>query len=88
MTQSLTVKLIEEVDIRKEIDDFPGTIFSARKIRCRITAKYELYLDQQQEHSLGRRIGDILAKMNYEGDISIYSRSDSNHPIRYIRKRS
>ncbi len=88
MSQSLEARSIEEIDIKKEIEEFPGSVFSARKIRRRIVGKYDLILDQHQEHSLGRRIGDILAKMNYEGDISIYSRSDSNHPIRYIRKRS
>lgn len=76
-----------EIDIRKEIEDFPGSVFSARKIRRRIVSKYDLILDQHQEHSLGRKIGDALARMHYEGGISIYSRSDSNHPIRYVRNR-
>ena len=87
MEQSLMVRSIEEIDIRKEVEAFPGNIFSARKIRLRIIDKYGLSLDQHQEHSLGRRVGDILSRMNDEGRLSVYLRSDSRHPIRYIRKR-
>ena len=85
MSQSLVPSGKEEIDIRKEIEDFPGSIFSARKIRRRIIAKYGLYLDQHQEHSLGRRVGDVLSRMYDEGRLTVYSRSDSNHPIRYKR---
>ena len=85
MSQSLEARSIEEIDIKKEIEEFPGSVFSAKKIRCRIIDKYGLYLDQHQEHSLGRRVGDVLSRMYNEGQLTIYSRSDSNHPIRYMR---
>ena len=83
----MATRSIDEIDIRKEIESFPGSIFSARKIRRRIIDKYGLSLDQHQEHSLGRRVGDILSRMSDEGRLSVYLRSDSRHPIRYIRKR-
>lgn len=85
MSQSLVPSGKEEIDIRKEIDDFPGSIFSAKKVRRRIIDKYGLYLDQHQEHSLGRRVGDVLSRMYDEGKLSIYKRSDAHHPIRYKR---
>lgn len=88
MNESMAARSIDEIDIRKEIESFPGSIFSARKIKRRIIDKYGLYLDQRQEHSLGSKIGDILSRMNDEGLLSVYLRSDSRHPIRYIRLRS
>ncbi len=86
MTQSLQARSIEEIDIRKEVNEFPGHVFWATKIRRRIVDRYDLALDQRQEHSLGTKIGEVLSIMFSNGEIYVYSRGGSHHAIKYARK--
>lgn len=78
---------IDEIDIRKEIEDFPGIVVSAKRIRMRIERKYGLYLNQHQANTLGRRVADILSEMYDDGLLSIYSRSYSRRAIKYMRNK-
>ena len=76
------------IDIRKEIDEIPWTVFSARKVRLGIVARYGLQLDQHEEHSLSSQIAVVLSEMCEVGKLSIYRGSGTHRPIRYTRTKT
>jgi len=91
MTQSIQIRSFEDLInnpelLRQEIEDFPGTVLSAAKIRRRIVEKYGFLLDSHEEYSLSVRLSMILAQKRDNGEILVY-RYSKNHPIKYARKR-
>lgn len=87
MSQSIDIRSIEEIDIRKEIDGIltfakPGAIFDSEKVRNRIARKYRLYLDDHETRSFGRSIGFVLTEMYESGILDVYS---DTRPITYVR---
>ena len=69
-------------NIRAEINDTPGTVIHANKVLNNMIRKYELWLTDQEEHSLKVQIGRKLAQMYDSGELHKYR---DRPPIRYSR---
>jgi hypothetical protein len=81
MTQSLEIRSVEEIDIRKEIAEMRGRTVSSPRLTKIIIKKYGLWLDEHQEHSLKQMVNVTLRNKEALGEVRIVV---DGRPIRYL----
>ena len=75
-----TMDDISDQEIRKIVTSMSGRIIHPEKIRNIIVDIYDLYLDDHDIRSLGRRIGIICNMLYNEGKLEYYSKN-SHHKL-------
>lgn len=69
----------------EEILGMNGVIHAA-KVKSRVIEKYGLYLDEEEDASLGHIIGNTLKAMSESGALDIYRDGNGRRRIKYVRR--